>query len=500
MNTGKTSSQSTLAPSEYQKRYTAGQIIKFDIPSFYGFIDPRQTFLRMNCAINSGLKCRLSKDLGGQALISAIRIYDYANSNLLENIENYGEIVKIMNNFGDNDSLRHQKQLLEGIDTETATGLLNRQEALFFNQYAPTSTNTTDIVTDKKVNDNVVQLAMKVHSGILGGDKVFPISAFGGLRVEIELNTASKALMCIGQGTSAAEGVALSADIAGGAVTTLDLALAPNQLPFCVGHKLFFKNNADAEKVVTILEIENLNTDESRITFASEVIGATDEGVKVHLSDFSTLDQGTNFALTNVELCLKQVIPPQSYVDNINKLIGSEEGFNIDIKTFDLIRSNILGGQFINELPISSYSRRVYAVLSLYTKNESDSLVTDSFKTDKTRIVKYSYAIDGRKNPNRDVNVELTAGHDYHINQQATFEARKALESCGITIRNLPLKNNFFVGRAMGQYGGVYPLKDHDLTLRTQFNSTGSEDLLVLNYICSLRRLVVNSEGVVVIQ
>ena len=86
-------SQSTLAPAEHQKEYTQGQIIKFDIPAFYGMIDPRQSFLRMNIELVGECKLRLSKHLGSQSLISALRIYDHSNANLLENIENYYNIT-----------------------------------------------------------------------------------------------------------------------------------------------------------------------------------------------------------------------------------------------------------------------------------------------------------------------------------------------------------------------------------------------------------------------
>ena len=99
------SSQSTLAPAEHQKDYRQGQIIKFDVPSFYGYIDPRQTFLRMNIELISKGRGRLSKDLGAQSLIHAIRIYDHSNAQLLENIENYGELVKVLNVYGENESI-----------------------------------------------------------------------------------------------------------------------------------------------------------------------------------------------------------------------------------------------------------------------------------------------------------------------------------------------------------------------------------------------------------
>ena len=180
------------------------------------------------------------------------------------------------------------------------------------------------------------------------------------------------------------------------------------------------------------------------------------------------------------------------------KQIGSEEGLNLDIKTYDLVRNNIQAGQLINEQPIRTFSARSYAIMSLIIPNDSPTLLTDDFDTLTTsKLKKYSYAIDGKKNPNRDVSVEMTTTSSNFISQQATFELQKTLESCGLVVRSLPVKSSFLIGRALGRYGGVFNLSEKNLTLRTEFN-TNTESLMALNYLCSLRRLNVSNKGIVV--
>tara|TARA_B110000908_G_C10263597_1_gene461372 strand:+ start:2632 stop:4137 length:1506 start_codon:yes stop_codon:yes gene_type:complete len=496
------SSQSTLAPAEHQKEYTQGQIIKFDIPAFYGFIDPRQSFLRMNVELVGECKLRLSKDLGSQALISSIRIYDHSNSQLLENIENYGELVKILNVYGDNQTLKHQRQLLEAVDTETKLGHLDLNNALFFNQYSEEVSTTTEEV----VNKNIVQVAMKIHSGILGGEKVFPVNAFGGLRVEIELNRAVKAVMMAEFGADELNCPTLGAALGAGAENALYLNQKPNEIPFVIGQTITVK--VDAAETFVDVEITGIEYSlitgsalyGTKITFAAATIGASAIGSKVFYHKNTRVDfaSSLNFKLTNVEMCLKQVNPPASYVNDMTKQMGSEEGLSLDVKTFDLVRSNIQAGQLINEQPIRSFSNRVYSVLSVLVANDGDFIHQDSFISVSDGLKKYSYAIDGKKNPNRDVETGLTTNNAHFINQQSTFELQKALESCGITIRELPVKKNFLVGRAMGRYGGVFNLKEHNLTLRTEYE-TATSSLLCLNYLCSLRRLNVSNKGIQVI-
>ena len=87
-------SQSSFVPSDNQLEYRDGQTIRFEIPSFMGFIDPRQTYLKYKVAVeNSPAVCTFSKKCGVHSLINQLRIYD-ANSNLqIETIQNYSELA-----------------------------------------------------------------------------------------------------------------------------------------------------------------------------------------------------------------------------------------------------------------------------------------------------------------------------------------------------------------------------------------------------------------------
>lgn len=501
------SSQSTLAPAEHQREYTQGQIIKFDVPAFYGMIDPRQSFLRMNIELVGDCKLRLSKQLGSQSLISALRIYDHSNAQLLENIENYGELAKIMNVYGDNETLKHQRQLLEAVDTETALGHLDLQNALFFKQLPPLADTTTDLVASGSVNANRVQVAMRLMSGILGGDKVFPINAFGGLRVEIELNRAVKTVMMAEYGALETNCPTLGAEIPAGEVEQFFLKQLPETLPFSVGNEVTIKDDLGVEVVVKITGIaRSLIPDSveygSRITCDAVDIADCGIGSKVFFGRdvIDSMTKTLDFKLTNVEMCLKQVNPPQSYVSDMVKQMGSDEGLSIDIRTYDLVRNNIINGQKVNEQPIRSFSNRVYSILTVLTPNDSDTLETDSFASLSAGLQSYAYAIDGQLNPNRAVETQLTTlVGGTHINQQSTFELQKGLESCGLTVRNLPVRRDFLIARAVGRYGGVFNLRERNLTLRTTFEPA-TPSMLCLNYLCSLRRLNVSNSGIVVTQ
>ena len=88
-------SRSSYAPSDKQKSYVAGDTIRFHIPQFDAFIDPRQTRLNFKVKVSDAdALCRFSNKSGVHSLIEGIRVYD-ANTNLqLETLQNYNAMAE----------------------------------------------------------------------------------------------------------------------------------------------------------------------------------------------------------------------------------------------------------------------------------------------------------------------------------------------------------------------------------------------------------------------
>ena len=185
-------SKSTLVPSDHQLDYTDGDTIRFEIPKFIGFIDPRQSFLSMKVQITSpAVRAYFSNSC--QSIINNLRIWDLESTVQMENVENYAELLNLFNHYESNQSLIHKRQLLEGADSETHSLL----QSNWFSQYA--SGASIDATTS--VVGNEVQICLPLKSGILGGDKIFPFALTGG-RIEIDTNAAKKVLEAYPQGTS----------------------------------------------------------------------------------------------------------------------------------------------------------------------------------------------------------------------------------------------------------------------------------------------------------
>jgi hypothetical protein len=205
-------SKSTFVPSDNQLSYSDGQTVRFHIPSFMGFIDPRQTYLKMNVSVNnSPAVVHLSNKCGSHSLIDQVRIYDAKQNTQLETIQNYDELAELMHHYTENRSIRNKRGITEALeytsrdyDGATYDNLPSRNanNSMFYNSYitgnvAPTNADFMNGANDGAIpKSNEVEVAMRLYSGILGepNTKMFPAMLTDGLRVEVDLANAQKCL------------------------------------------------------------------------------------------------------------------------------------------------------------------------------------------------------------------------------------------------------------------------------------------------------------------
>lgn len=200
-------SRSTLSPSDHQKEYRDGQTLRFEIQPFNAFIDPRQSYLRFKVKVEDAptLVC-FSKKCGIHSLINQIRIYDMEHNHQLETIQSYSELAQKLHHYSENRTIRNKRGLTELLeygsrdydgelyDNEPARN--TDQSQLFTHQYQTGSEATYTANTTYTDNPNECEVAFRIYSGILGNPstKMYPAFLTKGLRVEIDLNSAEKAL------------------------------------------------------------------------------------------------------------------------------------------------------------------------------------------------------------------------------------------------------------------------------------------------------------------
>ena len=199
-------SKSVIQPSMRQLEYSDGQTLRFEVPSFASHIDARQSYLKFRVKVTDAPSLlTFSKKSGVHSLIRNLRIYDSQTNLLLENIQDYAELSQILHIYSENRSIRNRRGLTELLEyTSRSFGgeeydnlpARNCHNSQLFNTYSTGLEETYGYNQDYTASPVECVVALRLYSGVLGtlSSKMFPSFIVGGLRVEIDLNTAASAL------------------------------------------------------------------------------------------------------------------------------------------------------------------------------------------------------------------------------------------------------------------------------------------------------------------
>ena len=188
--------------------FKSGQTLNFHIPPNVGFIQPKETYLRLDVEIlgSETLKQRLMLDkMGGQVLIRDITIRSGgAGGQVLEEIQNYNVLTALRYSYEQNQSIRNKRCLTEGGQQHseksastfhnTMSDTNNVAHNPYFNSFNSGILSQTTAHAAKKV-----KCLLPLHTGIFQNDKVFPVMLTEGLRVEILLEKAERCLIPLSQ-------------------------------------------------------------------------------------------------------------------------------------------------------------------------------------------------------------------------------------------------------------------------------------------------------------
>tara|TARA_R110002110_G_scaffold321_1_gene1230 strand:+ start:4440 stop:6233 length:1794 start_codon:yes stop_codon:yes gene_type:complete len=257
-------SKSSITPSDRQLEYADGDTLRFEIPSFQAHIDPRQTYLKFRVKVRDApTAVAFSKKCGIHSLIDNLRIYDADTNLLLENIQNYGELAEKLHIYSENMSIRNKRGLTElleyggrAFDGEDYDNLpaRNADQSQLFKTYLTGSDATYTSSIDYTASGVECVVAFRLYSGVLGqlSSKMFPSFIVGGLRVEIDLNTASKALgVWTAEGITADDGTVDTSIGAGDSCPFGIVAPVPTTASPLTSVELYCEKNAGFNQVTT---------------------------------------------------------------------------------------------------------------------------------------------------------------------------------------------------------------------------------------------------------
>lgn len=176
------------------------------LPSYLGFIDPRETYVKFNLSMapNGGGRSvgmiRPQKEAGAHALFRNVLIRDGTNSTTLESYEDYNAHVAMKQPYTAQDSITHKQELFEGVMSDANLGgdtgnlYYAGSEALESADYA-TGGARNGALGGRNAPGKVLtpQLQFRLDTGLLRGNQVIPVAALQGLRTQLDMENTLRA-------------------------------------------------------------------------------------------------------------------------------------------------------------------------------------------------------------------------------------------------------------------------------------------------------------------
>ena len=498
-------------PSENGLSYNSSQQIICHIDTSIPFLNPQQTYLKLNVTINdNGLNTHLSLDpnIGANVLIRTLRIVSGTGIEL-ERIENYNTYVNLKYDYNKTPELESKRILLEGA---VGGSYCNRSP---INQDSGGILNKgTDVFNSLWGNSRSAEVTLPIRSGIFSSNHVFPNSYTQGLFIHLHLEEDYRCIrqnprvrnlkqalrfQCEGSGDPTTD------TTWGDGTTGSSFFLKPNinmntahidDFPFKVGEKfIFFKADSnvnappdfDNDVVPTyagtnyfvISAVEISNTNYIKVTIVTPYT-PTDAVNIINVNDFMISVEATpainvgitapKYQVNSCELIVGALRPDNEYVQSFRERLDNPENGET---TFEMtscqtytksLTANHTAGTLV--LPLNNTMAKALLCVPVNTHRPSwDFALNTKFMVGEyDSLDDYQFFYKNRFQPDRPVNV--TSIGKNAVAQQQLSELRKALSSSDIPSLNLlDYEDNFTIGRAVALDGQVCDLNNQDVQL-----------------------------------
>tara|TARA_R100000935_G_C2826487_1_gene162595 strand:- start:46 stop:1866 length:1821 start_codon:yes stop_codon:yes gene_type:complete len=192
-------------PAEFGNSYVVADTsrkVSFDVPNSIQFFSGKDSYLQFDATINApaALGTRLQLDQAGAGmLVQNLRIYDSSRGRLIEEINDYNQIVAMISDYDTDESKRGVRSLEEGgtIYTARCSGQFGNTKSQMADIHTNPWFKEADDDTkgnganppvpsyDNTTQQNTVRCCVPIHSGVFSG-KVYP-NMLTGMYIEIDL-------------------------------------------------------------------------------------------------------------------------------------------------------------------------------------------------------------------------------------------------------------------------------------------------------------------------
>ena len=506
--------------------------IRFLIPEYLDFCDPRDLRVSFNLTMAGRGKPIPKRNAAGHSLIRNFRLQDGDAIKVLEEVLEYNQLVAQSYSYEENENVIKDRELYEGLCNTTSS-----QNNLYWN--AENVSNTANTVNGSAKQ---VRVELGLYSGLLGsGSKIIPVSALKGIRLSLILDKIKNSIESsldknvyvedVGTGLDLSVDTTLSQKTNIG--DTQDITFTYNGtaanagvlMPVQVGDRLWMEETGIT--TTSFLVVETKYNPASTGTYTLKVIAEqatsvadkafTAAAAKVYLkrservNGWTPTNVGTaataaiaaaaekvNYTINDVEMKLLQVFPSPAYVSAMASKVGSGEGLTINYKNHSLYKVNTTGTNGLLTLHVPITEKRSYS-LNTSPLPVSHDYDENNLVGEHDGLETYQWSINGRLVPDRPVDMTPYSQTNAILSQQHLHEVRKSLLNSGVLVRNLQdVKENMLISRAFSKYGMVSDITKTDLSLRVEYENATKQKVFNC-FLCSLRSLNISSKGVEVV-
>ncbi len=550
-------------PSENGLSYSGGQKVSLFVPPSVGMMDGKNSYIEMDVklALPAGKAPTLLQldEAGCGTLFRNIRIYDGTRGNLIEELNEYSNLITVRYDYDSDASKRELRALEEGggVWSNANRGTKGGSKSEYTNTIKSPWFTKSDA---SAVTFTTAKVCIPLHTGIFSGS-IFPVAMSNGLYIEIDLNPAARVIkqldqvlhsrrltanLILDQILETGSGAMASDWVNGSATQELYIQKSQNivvtgdgaaaqveRCPFVVGETLNFAklsngSLATLSGTATISEINSSDNGELQILLTNSITQNSGENIVsgewclVSTSAASQATYDVGYTVSNLNLIVHQVQLDPSYMAGMLAKAREGKAIEFDIHTVTNYKNSLLQTDRQTSFLVHANNSRAKSLIvqpcdsSIYT---SAQLVSGSgtyevtqndmdFKVNSNRsgmvgicdfLSSVQFQIDGKLVPSRPISTRKCATRN-SIDAFHLFEIEKGLDNAGIVPRSFrKYLDNWILSRGFAIQNGAMDLRGKDLSVLLKYEEVAppTKNKIINSFVFHVRRLVLRGSGAV---
>jgi len=506
----------SLTP-ENGTQFTEGQKIIFEVKPSISFLKGKDCYISLDLERDSDNASMAHPVMlaGASGCIQRLDIFSLESGQLLESLDNYNLWTAIENQYthDNTDNIVYKEGCMTPLRahnvTQNAETKALTREVQNIGSGEAGATRLSTIANDGKDKSFVHKFIIPIKSGVFNhysdDEKLTPNLLFGGMRIEITLakneHVLSRVLSQDAAGAKhkcidRASGIDCGNVTANEVVSTADFGSVQDG-GFSIGNEVVVTGDtstpAGEKRTITNVEI---NANKLKITFGGGVM-TSGANAKIHHPAGNKL----RYIVKNIELKVLEIIPP------INMMKQAIKESQYDFISYEIFTDNLPTTSLRHQIEFPSVSTKAKAIFTHYINDngaddDSEPQYYSGASPTETNLNSVQYFINNRNYP-------LKAYNPNSFNDRIVGynEIVKAMKAIGLNVKKLgdptamsDYSFTYVTARELARGKDfVYPLKDAEAQLRTEYSAARGQNHKLINFVFSIRSVMIDNNSLSVV-